>query len=458
MNIIILGCGLIGSTLAQQLYKEGHNLTLIDQKNDVLRKFAQELDVLGICGNGVMLETQKEAGISEADMFIACTDSDEVNMLAALIAKKEGHCYTIARVRNPEFMEESEYLREHIGLSMIVNPEALAAREIVRLLEFPYAEEMDSFNHGLIHLIKLRIREDSTIANLKLRELSSKIKTKVLIAGIVRNNDFMIPGGDTVLLPGDLISVLARPWEIDNFSSECKFAKTRTESAFIVGAGRIAYYLSKEVKKEKWKCDLKIIEINPDAARSFAEKTDNVTVIKGDGSDEALLLSEGIEKSDAFVSLTDSDSENIFMSYLAAKLSKARIITKVKTLRTDIIPEQTRVGSLVKPANVVADEIVRFVRGISASKESDFESLHKLADGKGEALEFIVSDESAMVEMPLSEMPLRKDVLIAAIIRKNVVIHPSGSDVLKTGDHVIIFTTNHGFYTLQDIIAKEQEV
>ena len=452
MNIIIIGCGKIGTELAEQLNNEGHNMTIVDIDESVLSRVATSLDVMGVTGNGATREVQLEAGVKTADLLIATTESDELNMLCCLLARRESDIFTIARVRNPEYESEIEYLKKELNLSQVINPEKIAARKIVHLLRFPSAEEVETFSKGKVDMVTMRLSEDSPVCGTALRDLSKKVRSDVLISVISRGNEVIIPSGDTVLTANDLISIVAKPNDVVNFCKECRLDYEADKSAIIVGGGKIMHYVADYMKSQHTRCALKVIEIREDRCRRLANDFPNLTVINGDGTNQQLLIEEGIEKCDAFVSLTGIDEENIVSSMMIGGISKARRITKVNYFDTDQLTNVLGIGSVVCPKEVTAENVVRFVRSLESSKDSDLESLYKVAGGKAEAVEFIVGNDPKLLDIPFAELKMKKNTLVAAIIRKGIVLKPGGSDMMKLGDHVVIITTDVKLSSLNDIL------
>ena len=453
MNIIIIGCGKIGSYLAEQLNKEGHSITVVDKKESVVRNLVSKLDIMGVTGNGGMLEVQKEAGIENADLLIAVTSQDELNMLCCLIAKKEANVHTIARIRNPEYEQEVEYLKRQLDLAMVLNPEKLVAQEIMRLLQFSSALETDPFSQGRVERIKVAVAGDSPLCGLELKDLPKHFRSNVLISLIERGDDVIIPTGSTSVLEGDAISVLAPQKDLYRFMRECGLDYMRDRNVMAIGGGRITYYLAQEAALKTHTLNLKIIEKDEARALYLADNFPDVTVINGSGNDRTMLLEEGLSKMDAVLTMTGIDEENVMTSLYAKKHSKAHVITKVNHLNTDELENDLEIGSVVSPKGVVADEVVRYARAVESSIGSNFEALYKLAGGRAEALEFIITRESNITEIPLAQLKLKPNVLIGAIVRNGQFIRPKGSEEMLSGDHVVIITTNTGFHDLEDILA-----
>lgn len=455
MKILIIGDGKIGSVLAEQLSMERHAVTLIDQNGGALEQSNNDLDVMVVEGDGASREIQLEAGAAEADMVIACTGADELNLLCCLIAKKLGARHTIARVRNPMYVEELDLIKDDLGLSMTINPEAEAAREMARVLRFPSALEIDTFARGRVEILKLRIAQDSPLDGLTLMELG-KFKSQVLICAVERGEqNVYIPSGGFRLQAGDKISIVARPAEAIRFFRQIGVARTRVRQVMLIGGGRIGFYLAKELLASGM--DVKIIERDLTACEELSQALPEATILHGDGTDQHLLMEEGLEHMDAVVSLTGIDEENIIISLYAARTTKAKIITKVNRDSYRQIVGQLDIGSVFYPRRISADNVVRYVRAMQDSDAyASMETLCKLADGKAEALEFRVTKAAAYCGKPLLELSLRDNLLIGCITRDNRIIIPRGSDTIEVGDSVIVVTTHSGIATLDDIFAPRK--
>ena len=453
MNVIIIGCGKIGTALAEQLNAEGHNITIIDKNEKVVQELATNLDVIGVTGNGVMLDVQKEAGVESADMLIAVTGSDEVNMLCCLVGKKEGHCHTIARIRNTEYEKEIEYLKRELDLSYVINPEKMCAEEILRLLRFPSATEIDSFYRGRVDMVRMRVTEASPLVSVVLKNLPKVISTPVLICMLERDGKVQIPGGDTVIEAGDYISFIAKPFDSFSFCRECKLENHVADSVFMVGGGKIAYYVAEALENRRKKIDLKIVEINESTCRLLADKFSGVTVINADGSKKNVLMEEGIQNADVLVSLTGIDEENIILSLLVRSMVDLRLISKVNHMDPAEITAYLKLGSIVCPNIIAANAVVRFARGLEGSKNYNIESLYKLANGRVEAQEYEISSASELTGVALKDLKLKQGVLVAAIIRNNQLIRPSGAERIEVGDHVVIMVlSEQKIRDLKDIL------
>ena len=450
MKIIIVGCGKVGYALAEQLSDEGHDITIIDTNNWKLEQALSNLDIQGIEGNGTSFHTQSEAGIKDSDLLIAVTGQDEINLLCCLIAKKAGNCNTIARVRNPEYFEEINYLREELGLSLAINPELSCASSIARLIEVPSALDITSFTKGRTNLIKLPIPEGSVLDNMTVHEFASKIHAKTLICAIEHEHDVIIPNGNTVLHQKDNMYVIIPPAEIHSLLSKIGIKVKPIKSVMIAGGSKIAYYLARHL--ETAHVQAKIIERNLESCERLSELLPHTLIIHGDATDRELLLEEGIDEMDAFVSLTNMDEENLVLSLFANKVSNAKIITKVDKVSFEEVIDDLPIGTIACPKNVTSKSIIQYVRALQNSFGSNIETLYRMIDDKVEALEFNIKQESKVTNKPLMELDLKKNLLICAIFRNGKIITPSGKDMILNGDTVIVVTTNKGLTDIKDIL------
>lgn len=449
MKIIIVGCGKVGFTLAEQLNNEGHDIAVIDKNGKKLQTVTSNLDVMGVEGNGAIYQTQMEAGIRDTDLLIATTDSDELNMLCCLIAKKAGDCHTIARIRSPEYSQEIRFLREELNLSMAINPELAAATEISRLLRFPSAIKIDTFAKGRVEMMKTIIPEHSVLHNMKVFEVLTRLRCNVLICVVERGPEVMIPDGNFVLQHGDVISFIASHADATEFFHQLGIENNTIKTAMFVGGGKITYYLCKMLEHTKIK--IKIIEQNLNRCNELSEELPNVMVIHGDGSNQQLLLEEGIVQTEAFAALTGFDEENVMLSLYAASVSKAKLITKINRIAFENIISHMNLGSIIYPKLITADRIVQYVRAMQNSVGSNVETLYKLAN-QAEALEFRVEKDATMTGISLEELQLKDNLLIACINRNGKIITPRGKDTIRVGDTVIVVTTHSGLNDIKDIL------
>lgn len=450
MKIIIVGCGKVGATLAEQLNNEHHDIMLIDKNADVINSITERIDVMGVVGNGAVYKVQMEAGIQETDLLIATTNSDELNMLCCLIAKKAGDCHTIARIRNPEYHSEINYIREELGLSLAINPEMAAAMEIARLLRFPSAIKIDTFAKGRIEILKFLVPDHSILHNMRVREVLSKLHCNVLICAIEHGSDVIIPSGESVMMAGDKISFIASPAEANEFFKQAGIDNNTIRTAMMVGGGKITYYVAKLL--ESTKINVKILEQNMERCNELSELLPKAMVIHGDASDQELLLQEGIGQIDAFASLTGFDEENIMLSLYAASQSKAKLITKVNRIAFENVIDSMNLGSVIYPKLITSETILQYVRAMQNSMGSNVETLYKIVADRAEALEFRVANEPSIVGIPLEKLELKNNLLVAFINRKGRFISPRGKDTLEEGDRVIVVTTVTGLNDLKDIL------
>ena len=452
MNIIIVGCGKVGATLAEQLTNEGHDITVIDTNEDAIKRVTSQCDVMGVAGNGVVHRVQQEAGIAYADMFIAMTGSDELNLLCCLIAKKSTQCKTIARVRNPDFISERGFIKEKLGINMLVNPELESANEIARLFSIPSAIEVDTFARGRIDLLKTILPAQSPFAGRPIYEALGKLSGKVLICAIERGKEVIIPSGSDMLLPGDKISFVASRKEASHFFKKAGFSKEHIKSILIVGGGKISYYLAKRLSDIGFR--VKIIEKDKEQCEFLNQiLSDQVVIINGDGSDQSLLLEEGIEGADGFASITDIDEENIMLSLYVDSNFKAKTVTKINKLNFEGIIDQLSIGSVIYPKYITAEMILSYVRALENTSGSNVQTLYNIIGGKAQALEFNIRSQSPAINVPLMDLHLKKNVLLCCISRGGKILIPGGRDSVQLGDTVVIVTTIKGMNDFKDILA-----
>ncbi len=453
MQIIVVGCGNVGLKLIQQLSREGHNITAIEEKSSVVQTVVNNLDVMGIVGNGASYSIMKDAGIESADLMIAVTDSDELNLLCCLIAKKAGNCHTIARVRNPVYKKEINFIKEELGLSMVINPEEAAASEAARLLKLPSATKIETFARGRAELVKLKIDEKSRICDLALKDIPTDLKKKIIIAVVARGNEVYIPDGSFILRSGDEITIFGSSRNTLTFFKKLGLDTAKVHSTIIVGGGETGVYLATLLLS----LGIKVTMFEKDAVRckELTELIPQALIINGDGTDKDMLLEEGITRTESFVALTNLDEENIMLSmYVKSINPKAKLITKVHRVDYGEIIGSLNIGSIIYPKNITADRIVQFVRGMSASQDSNIETLYKLNDDRVEALEFIVRNNSPIIGKPLAELKLKKGILIACINHYGEIISPSGESVIRDRDSVIVVTTLTGLKDISDILEN----
>lgn len=451
MNIIIAGCGGVGSTLAEQLTAEGHEITIIDQESKNIQAVTAQYDVMGVQGNSTSYVTQMEAGIDKADLLIAVTNHDEVNMLTCLIAKKAGNCQTIARVRSPQYFTEIDYIRDELGLSMAVNPEFAAAQEISRLIQIPSAMEVDTFAKGRVNLVKIRIPEGSALDQLMLADFSSKIGTDALVCIVEREKEVYIPGGDFVLQAGDKIYVTMQIAALNDFLNKIGIKEKPIRKVMIAGGGTLGYYLGKILTEAR--IQVKIIEQNEKRCARLSELIPKAMIIHGNATDKQLMIEEDIETTDAVVAATNFDEENLLLALYANKVSSAKMITRINRLSFEDVLGDLPIGSAVTPKDITAEYIIRYVRSMQNSYGSNVETLYRMVDNRVEALEFNVDSEAKVTRATLGELKIKKNTLICCIHRNKKIIRPAGHDRIQPGDSVVVVTTNRGLNGIDEILG-----
>ena len=452
MNIIIIGCGKVGLTLAELLAAEKHDVVLVDESSQKLSSVPEEIDALRILGNGASINTQIEAGIETADILIAVTGSDELNLLCCLIAKKAGHCHTIARVRNPIYNKELDFIKVKLGISMIINPELTAAIEISRLLRFPSAIKIDTFAKGRVELLKFRIRSEFGLDGMPINQIAGHSNSNILICAVERGDDIFIPGGDFILRNNDLLSIMASPQNSVAFFHRIGFKTNQVKNAMIVGGGKIGYYTAKLLLDMN--IDVRIVENDRDRCEELSLLLPDATIICGDGTDKQLLMEEGLPQAESFVTLTGLDEENILLSLFAQANSHAKLVTKVTKIAFTEIINNLDIGSVIYPKHLTADYILQYVRAMSNSIGSNVETLYQILDNKAEALEFAIHETSDVTDIPLSDLTLKSNLLIGSINRGGKTWIPRGQDTIQVGDTVIIVTTQKGLGDIRDILKR----
>lgn len=450
LKIIIVGCGKVGANLVDQLSKEGHDITVIDKKAEKIQDITNIYDVMGLVGNGASYSTQMEAGIEETDLIIAVTDSDELNLLCCTVAKRVGKCAAIARVRTPDYSEETGYLREQLGLALIINPELEAAREVARILYLPTALEVNSFAHGQAELVKFKVPEGNLLNGLSLSYLGKNITNDILICAVERNGEVYMPNGDFVLHSGDVVSFVSERHIARDFLKQIGLATRQVKDTMIIGASKAAYYLAKELLNMG--ISVKIIEKEKENCESLSVKLPKAIIINGDGTDPDILKEEGIETVQSFIPLTGIDEENIMLTLYAKQVSKAKVVTKINRVNYKQVINNLDLGSLVYPKYITSEAIIAYVRAKKNSMGSNIETLYHMFDSRVEAIEFIVEENSKVSGVPIKDLKLKKDVLISFINHNGHIIIPTGNDEIEDGDTVMIVTKNTGFTGIDDIV------
>ena len=451
MHIIIVGCGKVGRTLAEQLQEEDIDLTVIDTVEKTVNDVTEGIDAMGIVGNGASINTLMEAGINTADILIAVTASDELNLLCCLIAQKTGSCQTIARVRNPIYSQEIGFIKEKLGISMIINPEYAAAQEISRLLRFPAAIKIDPFSKGKVELLKFKVLPEFGLDGMSISRITEKFRCDILFCAVENKEELSIPGGNHVIHNGDFVSIIATPQNTALFFKKIGLKTNQVKNCLIIGGGTISYYLAKALSDAR--ISVKIIEQKTERCEFLSDLLPDTTIINGDGTDRALLLEEGLETAESFVTLTNFDEENIFLSLFAKNISNAKLVAKVNRLPYMDVIDQLDLGSVIYPKYITSDSILRYVLAMQNTIGSNVETLYHILDNQAEALEFAIHDTSPVVGVPLADLNLKKNLLVCCLIRDGQIRIPRGQDCIQIGDNVIIATTHKGLNDICDILA-----
>lgn len=454
MKIVIVGIGKVGFSLAEQLVKENHDVTIVDIHEESLRRASDALDVMAIRGNGVSAATLREAGADGADLLVAATNSDEVNMVCCLTAKNVGAKYTIARIRNPEYNSGLGELKENMAIDMVINPENATAIEISRLLRFPSAANIETFCRGRVELMGFRLQEGDFVVGKPLYAQSSQVKKlSLLFCAVERGGEVIIPNGSFVPQAGDKLYMIGQPISLDRFFRLLGRYTPKIKNVFIVGGGKISLYLAGLL--EKMKMQVKVVEINRNRCRVISEHLPQSMIICGDGTDQELLESERLAASDAFVALTDRDEDNLIISLYAMQQGVKKIITKSNRQNYAGIARAVGLDSVISPKLITAAQILQVVRGMQNSQGSVMNALYRIADGAAEAMEFTVSPATRNLEVPLKDLKLKQGVLLAVIVRGADIIIPEGTSYLQSGDSVIIISSGGGIRDLNDIYDEE---
>ncbi len=451
MKIIISGCGKIGKTIIKSLLLEGHDVTVVDNDPKVIADITNIYDVIGVCGNGADADILLEADVENAELMVSVTSSDELNMLSCFLAKKLGAKYTVARIRNPEYNDKNlSFVREQMDISLTINPELFAALNLYNLLKLPSAAKVETFSGRKFEIVEIKLKPDSLLDGLKIADLRNKFKAKFLISAVLRNEEAYIPDGNFILKSGDKICISANTIEIVRLMREMGIQQNPAKKIMILGGGKLAFYLAKILSEGN--NSVTVVEKNPSVCEAFCEALPKITVVNADGTDQEVLLEEGILSVDAFVSLTGLDEQNILMSAYALSKSVPKVITKINRAELMPLAENWGLDTVVSPKMTVSDIIVRYARALENSQGSSVETLYKLLDDKVEVLEFIVKDDFSAIEIPFKELSLKKNTLVAGIMRNRKTIIPSGDDMLLPNDRVIIIAANQHINKLSDIL------
>lgn len=455
MKIIIVGCGKVGKTLAEELNKEDNEVTVIDRRYAEVESLSNKFDVMGVVGNGASYKTQMEAGIEKADILIAVTGSDELNLLCCLIAKRAGNCQTIARVRNPEYSEEIGFVKGALGLAMTINPEFAAAQEIARVLWFPSAIKIDTFAKGRVEMLKFRVPGESRLNGMLVMNIAPKLGADVLVCAVERDGEIFIPKGDFRLQEKDVVSIIAGPKKASDFFKKIGIETHQVKDTMIVGGGDTGYYLAKLL--QPMGIGIKLIEQNEERCNLLSELLPKAQIIHADGSEQIVLIEEGVGQAEAFVALTNIDEENVMLSLFARSQTSGKIATKINRMDFDRVIKELDLDTTVYPKKITALYILQFVRAMKNSIGCNVETMYRILDDKAEALEFVVKDSSELPGIPLEKLKIKENTLVACIIRGRQIIIPRGKDEMRVGDSVVVVTTTLGLKDIRDVISVRKQ-
>ncbi|MBQ1371897.1 MAG: Trk system potassium transporter TrkA [Oscillospiraceae bacterium] len=451
MKIVIVGCGKIGVALIDALLREGHTVLAVDNRPELLDKLLNQYDVMCLPANGVDYDMLNEPRVKSSDLLIAVTGSDELNMLICYLAKRQGVQHTIARIRNTQYNETAlDFLRPELDLSMPLNPEQLAAQEIHNILKLPAASKVETFSLDSFEMVELRIKEDSPLVGHPLTELRERFRAKFLICVVQRGNEVVIPRGNFVLQSGDRIGITADRSELWKLLKQTGLARRQSKKIMLVGGSRIAYYLSKRLQSSGSKVVL--IEVDKTRSEQLHGTLPNAQVFHADGTDQERLLEFGLLNQDAFVSLTGMDEENLLLAYNAKIQQVGQVIAKINRDEIVQMAEQMGLENVISPKNVVVNVVLRYVRALENSMDSSIEKLYQLMDGKAEALEFVVPAPAPFTNIQLKNLHLKKNILIAGLLRNNSAIIPDGEDMILPGDRVVVISGQRKLKAMMDIL------
>lgn len=450
MRIVIVGLGTIGKTILRTLSKEKHSITLIDENKDKIEELIAKYDVSAVIGNGARMDIQQEANVKDADLVIAITDSDELNIFACMVARKVGAKNTIARVRNPDYSQQISEMKDDLGISMLVNPEKDTANEIFNLINLPSIVQVEHFAKGRVLLVEIVAEKGCLLIGETLISIGKKLSTKVLICAVERNGEVFIPSGNFTIRENDKIHFTSDVHKLGDFLAEINLVKSPLKNVMIVGGNnKTSLYLAEQLSKKKYK--VKLIEKDRKNAEFLAETLPRITVIYGNGMRHDILIEEGLEGMDAFVALADIDEENMVSAMFANKMKVKKAISQIKS--DDLIDMLTELGmhNNVSPKHVVANRIASYIRALANKRGSNVLTLSRLVNGQVEALEFAAKTQEKIYNKPLKTLRVKENCLIACIIRGSQVMIPDGNSTIQKGDNVIVVTTHKNFDDLMDI-------
>lgn len=448
MKIVIAGAGRVGYSIARELSKENHDIIVIEQDEKKLQEVSNNLDVLTLSGNAASYDTLKQAELKNADLLIAVTEADEVNLLCCLAAKKLGVTHTIARVRNRDYFRQTAFLKDELGLSMTINPEEETASEISRILRFPFASKVEAFANSKAESVEIKVTQDSVLNNMKVADLRLKLGN-VLVCAVLRNKEAFIPRGDFVIKAGDRLNVIGSYKEINEFTKKLGRSH-KTKNVLVLGGGNIAYYLANQLKGAG--VSLKVIERKKDACEKLKDAFPKVNIVYGNGTNPDVLSEEGLEIADAFVAVTGDDEDNIISSMFAITSGVEKVITKIKESKFIKMLEAEQLDSIVQPSSIATQRVVRYVRSMQNAYDISIDALYYIFEQSVEILELTINNHFPYSGIPLKDLAVSHDALVSAIIHNGHCIIPGGDDCISAGDIVILTTTRKGILSLDDVV------
>lgn len=452
MEIVIVGGGTVGAEICTQLAGDRHSITVIDRSETALSEIANISDVVGIVGNGISVSVLQKAGVGRADLLIAVTSDDEINILCCAAAKQLGVKHTVARVRNPEYTELMQLMASEIHLSLTINPEQAVAEEIARVLRFPTATKVDTLCRGKVELAQFSVQTGSPLCGRPLNELRGVLNVKFLICAVLRGGDAYIPSGDFILEAGDTVCVTAPDEEITGFFKAAGAYRQPVKNVLIAGGDRTTYYLEESLRKN----GIRSTVIEKDEARCAAlAESFHCTVVCDRPTKRERLHEEGLERADAFLALSGDDEDNVITSLYAKAQGVPKVVTMVKHESYLDIFKSAGLDTIVSPKSSTVTNIVRYLRSMARARDAEIESLHRFMDDKVEALEFAVKEEiEGITCVPLRELSCRAGVLIACIVHRGETVIPNGNDMIMPGDTVIVVTAGGKLNRMKDIVAS----
>ncbi len=437
MKIVVVGAGKVGEVLCRDLASEGYDIVLIEIDKDKLDKIIDIADITGVVGNGAAHATQLDAGVDEADIFIAVTEHDEINIIASIVAKKLGAKHTIARVRSPEYSTDMSFVQKELGITVMINPERESAKAIIDILKFPSSFVVETFMQGKVNIVGFEVFEGNPLIDKALMDINFTDE-KILICVVEREGEVFIPDGQFVIKKGDRIHVTGTVKAINEFILKCNYTTKKIKHVLIIGGGDMAYYLAKELSNKGIR--FKIIEIDEKRSEFLSESFPNAIIIHGDGTSQELLVEQRIDNYDAVIAGTPIDEENIIASLFSASTGVKKNITKISRNLLKPIADKLELDTVITPKRIIADNIIRYVRSVYNVMGSRVVNLHRLVDEEIEAIQFLISEDSKAIEIPLKDLKTKPGTLFACIKRGDKIIYPGGYDFIMKGDQVLVVT------------------